>query len=47
MNGYQVFVKITDTKETSTDLLYTINIRSQLPKSPEHSEISLLYQQEK
>lgn len=47
MNGYQVFVKITDTKETSTDLLYTINIRSQLPNSPEHSEISLLYQQEK
>lgn len=47
MNGYQVFVKITDTKETSTDFLYNINIRSQLPNSPEHSEISLLYQQEK
>jgi hypothetical protein len=47
LNNYQVFVKIVDTRETDTDFLYTINIRSQLPNGTEHAEISLLYKQEK
>ncbi|NLJ29501.1 MAG: hypothetical protein GX433_16040 [Deltaproteobacteria bacterium] len=47
LNNYLVSVKIIDTKESSTDYYYTIGIRSQVPNSTEHAEISILYRQEK
>ncbi|GLI35732.1 hypothetical protein [Desulforhabdus amnigena] len=47
LSNYQVSIKIVDTKETSEAFIYTINVRAQVPNSPEHSEISFLYQVDK
>lgn len=47
LNNYQVLIKIIDTRETGSAFIYTIKILSQVPNSPEHSEISILYQLDK
>lgn len=41
---YQVYVKIIYRTDTSTNSLYVVNVRAEIPGSQEYAEISFLYQ---
>lgn len=47
LGGYSVFVKIVDTRESSSQFFYTINARAQAQSSNDYAEVSLLYRLEK